>query len=315
MNACTRNCWIAGALAGLAVAAFLLVISHMSLVAALFLGVVTAGLLAALLIWGFCARPTVNFAQSGAVSGTEAPTPPAPAPAAEVPADEATTAEVPAAEAPAAEAPAAVAPAPEDAPVPVEIVTAPKAPEVPAPAVPEPEPVPEADSEAEQQARALRRKARRQRLAAEKARAEAEAGAPAAAVAEAPLKPKPTKAEREARAARRAAGQAQAQAAQRPEGVPELLAAPRGGKADDLKAIKGVGPKFEKLLNAQGVWHYDQIASWGPKDIAAIEAMLEGFSGRIERDGWVAQAKTLAAGGTTEFSRRVAEGDVYKGGE
>jgi len=278
MNACTRNCWIAGALAGLAVAAFLLVISHMSLVAALFLGVVTAALLAALLVWGFCARTTVSPVQPGAMSGTEAPAQPAPAAAAKAPV----------AEAPAADAPVAA--------------------NVPAPA--EAEPVPEADPEAERQARALRRKARRQRLAAEKAMADA--SAPAAAATEAPAKPKPTKAEREARAARRAARQAPA--ALRADGEPELLAAPRDGKADDLKAIKGVGPKFEKLLNAQGVWHYDQIASWVPKDIAAIDARLEGFSGRIERDGWVAQAGTLAAGGTTEFSRRVAEGDVYKGG-
>ena len=38
---------------------------------------------------------------------------------------------------------------------------------------------------------------------------------------------------------------------------------------------------------------------------------LQGFKGRVTRDDWVAQAKTLAAGGATEFSRKVDDGDVY----
>ncbi len=88
--------------------------------------------------------------------------------------------------------------------------------------------------------------------------------------------------------------------------------APRKAKPDDLKAIKGVGPKFEKLLKANGILTYAQIAAWGPQDIAELEAKLEGFGGRIERDGWVEQAKSLASGKATEFSKRVADGDVYK---
>lgn len=92
---------------------------------------------------------------------------------------------------------------------------------------------------------------------------------------------------------------------------PELLTKPRGGKPDDLKLIKGVGPKLEKLLNDVGVWHFDQIASWKAKDIAIVDDKLAGFKGRISRDGWVKQAKVLAKGGTTEFSERVAKGGVY----
>ena len=92
---------------------------------------------------------------------------------------------------------------------------------------------------------------------------------------------------------------------------PELLTKPRGGKPDDLKQIKGVGPKLEKLLNDVGVWHFDQIASWKAKDIAIVDDRLAGFKGRISRDGWVKQAKVLAKGGTTEFSERVAKGGVY----
>ena len=93
--------------------------------------------------------------------------------------------------------------------------------------------------------------------------------------------------------------------------APELLDAPRGGKADDLKRIKGVGPKMEKLLNEVGVWHFDQIASWKAKHIAHVDEKLVGFHGRITRDEWVKQAKVLAKGGETEFSKRVQKGGVY----
>ena len=76
---------------------------------------------------------------------------------------------------------------------------------------------------------------------------------------------------------------------------PELLDAPRAGGADDLKALKGVGPKLEELLNAQGVYHYDQVAAWGADEIVWIDAALD-LRGRIERDDWVTQARALANG-------------------
>ena len=85
---------------------------------------------------------------------------------------------------------------------------------------------------------------------------------------------------------------------------PELLAEARNGAPDDLKKIKGVGPKLEQLCNALGVWHFDQIASWNASEIAWVDYNLEGFKGRISRDDWVEQAKILAAGGETEFSAR-----------
>jgi NADH-quinone oxidoreductase subunit E len=78
------------------------------------------------------------------------------------------------------------------------------------------------------------------------------------------------------------------------ESEPELLSAPREGReADDLKKISGVGPKLEELLNSMGFWHFDQIAAWGPSEIAWVDARLK-FKGRIERDNWVAQASELA---------------------
>lgn len=92
---------------------------------------------------------------------------------------------------------------------------------------------------------------------------------------------------------------------------PAALDGPRGGKADNLKEIKGVGPKMEKLCNSLGFYHFDQIAAWTPDEVAWVDANLEGFKGRVTRDTWVAQAKILAAGGETEFSKKVDKGGVY----
>lgn len=63
--------------------------------------------------------------------------------------------------------------------------------------------------------------------------------------------------------------------------------------ADDLKVISGIGPKMEHVLNGLGVRSYEQIASWGDKDIAGIEDAL-GFKGRVGRDDWVGQAAALS---------------------
>lgn len=80
-----------------------------------------------------------------------------------------------------------------------------------------------------------------------------------------------------------------------PEG-PELLDAPRGGTADDLKRMEGVGPKVEEALNDLGVWHFDQIAGWSEADLAWVEAQLPTLKGRAVKNDWVGQAKALSAG-------------------
>ncbi|MBM2576534.1 50S ribosomal protein L21 [Jannaschia sp. Os4] len=73
-----------------------------------------------------------------------------------------------------------------------------------------------------------------------------------------------------------------------------LLTEARNGQPDDLKKISGVGPKLEGLLHANGVFHFDQIAAWGPDEIAYMDDKLS-FKGRIERDNWIEQATTFAA--------------------
>jgi NADH-quinone oxidoreductase subunit E len=100
--------------------------------------------------------------------------------------------------------------------------------------------------------------------------------------------------------------------AELPQGSkPEGLAAARDGKADDLKQIKGIGPKLEILCNSLGFYHFDQIANWTEAEVAWVDENLEGFKGRVTRDTWVEQAKILAAGGATDFSNRVDKGEVY----
>lgn len=73
---------------------------------------------------------------------------------------------------------------------------------------------------------------------------------------------------------------------------PPTLPAPLGGGPDNLKRIKGIGPKIEASLNAMGVFHLHQIAAWTEANIEWVESQLA-FKGRIRREKWVDQAAEL----------------------
>jgi predicted flap endonuclease-1-like 5' DNA nuclease len=75
------------------------------------------------------------------------------------------------------------------------------------------------------------------------------------------------------------------------------------GKADNLRRLIGIGPVNEKLLKAQGVTTYAQIAAWTAADIKRIEDVMN-FDGRIARERWIEQARLLAAGDEKEFARQ-----------
>jgi predicted flap endonuclease-1-like 5' DNA nuclease len=77
-----------------------------------------------------------------------------------------------------------------------------------------------------------------------------------------------------------------------------------GGEADDLRKIKGLGPKLVAALGGLGVTRFDQIAAWSEADIDRIDAQLGTFAGRIRRDNWVEQARYLAAGDVAGFEAR-----------
>lgn len=90
-----------------------------------------------------------------------------------------------------------------------------------------------------------------------------------------------------------------------PSGGDNVFTLPTAGAGDfdDLKRIRGIGVLIEKKLNAMGVRSYEQIANWTAADVARVSETLD-FKGRIERESWIEQARILASGGYTDFSRR-----------
>ena len=60
-----------------------------------------------------------------------------------------------------------------------------------------------------------------------------------------------------------------------------------------------------------GIYHVDQIASWGPGEIAWVDDNFDDFRGRATRDEWVAQARELSSGSHTDASKRVDDGDAH----
>jgi large subunit ribosomal protein L21 len=102
-------------------------------------------------------------------------------------------------------------------------------------------------------------------------------------------KPSKAKSEKTEKAAKTAEGGA---AAKKPS---KAKAEPAAGFDDDVSLISGVGPVLKEKLAGAGITSLKQIAAWKKKDIAKFDEELE-FSGRIERDEWVEQAKELVAG-------------------
>lgn len=94
--------------------------------------------------------------------------------------------------------------------------------------------------------------------------------------------------------------EAEAEAADAPAPAP----AAAEGPADDLRQIKGLGPKLVALLASLGVTRFEQIAGWSDEDIDRIDAQLGAFAGRIRRDNWVEQARFLAAGDKAGFEAK-----------
>lgn len=90
---------------------------------------------------------------------------------------------------------------------------------------------------------------------------------------------------------------------------PERLSGPRGGMADDLTEIEGIGPAMAKLCNSLGFYHFDQIAKWSDADVAWVDANLGNFKGRVVRDKWVAQAKLIVSEGLAAFRIRAKTND------
>lgn len=66
--------------------------------------------------------------------------------------------------------------------------------------------------------------------------------------------------------------------------------------ADDLQRINGVGPFIAEKLNALGIYTFSQLANMTPEIEEEVNVAIEFFSGRIKRDEWANQARTLLGG-------------------
>lgn len=74
-----------------------------------------------------------------------------------------------------------------------------------------------------------------------------------------------------------------------------------GGPPDNLQMLKGVGAKLAAKLNENGICRYDQLASLTPEQVAALDARMDPFQGRIVKDRLVEQAGYLARGDVSGF--------------
>lgn len=115
------------------------------------------------------------------------------------------------------------------------------------------------------------------------AQQEAEAGSPAELAAESQPAPAPTPA---------------------PPPIAPASTAEEPPKGDDLRRIKGIGPKLVTTLHALGITRYAQIAGWSDADLDALDTKLGAFAGRPRRDAWVEQAQLLAGGDTVAYEAR-----------
>ncbi len=94
----------------------------------------------------------------------------------------------------------------------------------------------------------------------------------------------------------------EAEPAPAPAGKPNIP--PAVGEPDNLRLIKGVGPKLNTLLNSLGITRFDQIANWKEAEIVEVDRYLDSFSGRITRDAWIDQAKFLAKDDIAGFEKK-----------
>jgi predicted flap endonuclease-1-like 5' DNA nuclease len=76
------------------------------------------------------------------------------------------------------------------------------------------------------------------------------------------------------------------------------------GPPDDLRQLKGVGPKFAEMLNQRGIIRFDQIAKLAPDQVDALDTAMGAFRGRFARDRIVEQAQLLARGDVDGFEAK-----------
>ena len=73
----------------------------------------------------------------------------------------------------------------------------------------------------------------------------------------------------------------------------DVVRAP-AGPADDLRKLKGVGPKFVARLNELGIIRFDQLAGLNANEVAHLDERMGPFQGRLAKDRIIEQADLLA---------------------
>lgn len=97
---------------------------------------------------------------------------------------------------------------------------------------------------------------------------------------------------------------AEPQAAAEPVSAAAPAPLPAATTGDDLARIKGLGPKLQALLPTLGIASYAQIAALDEAALAELDGKLGAFAGRPAKDGWVEQARFLAAGDVAGFEAK-----------
>jgi uncharacterized membrane protein YraQ (UPF0718 family) len=78
---------------------------------------------------------------------------------------------------------------------------------------------------------------------------------------------------------------------------------------DNLKKIKGIDSKLEFELNRMGITKFSQIALWTKEESITIGLSLNAEN-LIEELSWVEQAKILASGEDTVYSKKVENKEI-----
>ena len=76
---------------------------------------------------------------------------------------------------------------------------------------------------------------------------------------------------------------------------PLIRSSPRPMGKDNLREIEGIDSDLESKLNELGIYHFDQIAKWSPKNAHWVEEYLTLEDNQVKEANWIEQAKGLSS--------------------